>query len=125
MTKPDIQTRVDLERLMKLFYDRLLTDQRIRYIFTDVAQVDLPSHLPKIVDFWEQNILGTGSYRSNVLGIHQDLHLVSPLTKDHFSVWLSHLNSVTDDLFEGNKAETLKTRALSIATVMQIKLQSS
>lgn len=120
----DIQTRADLEALLSLFYERLLKDSRINYIFTDVARIDLPSHLPKIVDFWEQNILGTGSYQNNVLKIHQDLNAAMPLNREHFSIWLSHLNDTTDEMFTGVHAEMLKTRALSIATVMQIKLQS-
>lgn len=118
----DIEVRADLELLLSEFYRALLEDDRVRYIFTDVAKIDLPSHLPKIVDFWEQSILGTGSYRNNVLKIHQDLHAMTPLLSEHFQVWLSHLNSITDKLFAGEKAELLKTRALSIATVMQIKL---
>lgn len=121
----DIETRADLEKLMASFYDRLLHDDRISYIFTDVAKIDLPSHLPKIVDFWEMNILGTGSYQKNVLKVHMDLHHETPLLREHFSVWLSHLNDSTDALFVGENAEILKTRALSIATVMQIKLQST
>ncbi len=118
----DILNRSDLEQLMGTFYDRLLADDTINYIFTDIARIDFETHLPHIVDFWEQNILGNRSYRKNVLQIHLDLNSKSKLTQDHFKTWLNHLHTVTDKMFSGKNAENLKTRAVSIATVMQIKL---
>lgn len=120
--KPDIATRKDIELLMRNFYGRLLSDSEIAYIFTDVAQIDLEKHLPHLADFWEQNILNTGRYGKNVLKMHIDLHEKEPLTATHFNIWLGHFNATIDASFAGEKAELMKTRALSIATVMQIKL---
>ena len=39
--KRDIESREDLLQLMKLFYDKLLHDESISYLFTDVAKIDL------------------------------------------------------------------------------------
>ena len=122
--KPDIATRKDIELIMRHFYARLLSDPDVAYIFTDVAKIDLEKHLPHLADFWEQNILNSGSYGKNVLKIHFDLHALEPLTKAHFQIWLRHFNNTIDESFCGEKAELMKTRALSIATVMQIKLQN-
>ena len=118
----DITSRKDLELLMDRFYSRLLSDESISYIFTDVAKIDLAVHLPHIVDFWEQMILGTGYYRKNVLQIHLDLNHETPLTEAHFNTWLSHLSNAIDENFKGENAEKIKMRALSVATVMQIKM---
>ena len=118
----DIAKRLDLELLMAAFYRKLLNDPSISYIFIDVAQIDLENHLPHIVDFWEQNLLGTGSYRKNVLKIHLDLNALTPLMPAHFETWLAHLYAVADEMFKGENTDKLKTRALSIATVMQIKV---
>jgi hemoglobin len=120
----DISTRKDLELLMAAFYETLLADNAINYIFTRVAEIDLAAHLPHIVDFWEQNILNSGNYRNNVLKIHLDLNAKTPLTANHFATWLSHFNQTIDAHFTGENAEKMKTRALSIATVMQIKMQN-
>ncbi len=49
--KRDIETRVDLFMLLKKFYEKLLNDETISYIFTDVAKLDMQQHLPVIVDF--------------------------------------------------------------------------
>lgn len=51
--KRDITTREDIELLMNNFYERLLTDENINYIFTDVAKIDMKAHIPVIADFWE------------------------------------------------------------------------
>lgn len=119
----DIANRQDLEMLMETFYKRLLADETVSYIFTDVANIDLESHLPHIVDFWEQNLLGTANYKNNVLQIHKNLNDKEKLTPSHFKTWLMHFYQTADDHFEGPITEKMKTRALSIATVMQIKLQ--
>lgn len=121
----DIQTRSDLELLMESFYTKLLSDGGIGYIFTDVMKIDLPSHLPHLVDFWSQNILGLGTYRKNVLQIHLDIDRREQLTDEHFKIWLAHFNATVDEHFKGEKSELIKTRALSIATIMRIKLKET
>jgi len=117
----DIQTRADIELLMREFYNSLLADNSISYIFMDVASINLEEHLPHLADFWEQNILQTGSYKKNVMRIHLDLNNNEPLTPQHFETWLSHFYKTIDNLFTGFNAELIKTRALSIATIMKIK----
>ncbi|RZJ74821.1 MAG: group III truncated hemoglobin [Flavobacterium sp.] len=118
----DIETRADIELLLSRFYSRLLQDESVNYIFTDVAKINLEEHLPKITDFWEQSLLHTGNYRTNVMQVHLDLNAKEHFTEKHFSTWLTHFFAVTDDLFKGIVAEAAKTKALSIATIMKIKM---
>jgi hemoglobin len=118
----DIETRRDLERLMAAFYEKLLADPEIAFVFTDVAQMDLQAHLPHIVDFWDANLLQGTGYAKNVMKIHLDLNDKIHLEKRYFDIWLGHLFATIDAHFTGERAETMKTRALSVATVMQIKM---
>lgn len=118
----DIETRADLEVLLREFYKRLLADNTINYIFTDVAKMDLEEHLPVITSFWEMSLFHTGEYRNNPMQIHMDLNSKEKLTEGHFNTWLDHFYTTTDNLFSGPNAEKIKTRALSIATIMKIKL---
>jgi len=118
----DIETRVDLELLLRAFYNRLLSDNSISYMFTDVAKINLEEHLPHITDFWEQSLFYTGNYRKNVLQIHQNLNSKEKLTEAHFTIWLSNFNDTVDAMFKGENSDKIKTRALSIATVMKIKI---
>jgi hemoglobin len=118
----DIENRQDLEVLLEAFYNALLADATISYIFTDVAKINLQSHLPHIIDFWEQSLFYTGNYRKNVMQIHLDLNSKEHLTDVHFKTWLHHLYATADSLFVGDNVEKLKTRAESIATIMKIKI---
>ena len=118
----DINNREDLLLLMRKFYNKLLTDDSISYIFTEVAKIDLEAHLPHLADFWEQTLLHTGSYKKNVLQLHLDLDAKESLTSEHFNTWLQYFDQTVTENFTGENAELIKTRALSIATIMQIKI---
>ena len=118
----DIQNREDLHLVMSEFYLKLLADSKINYLFTEVAKIDLAPHLLELVDFWEQILFDKGSYRKNVLQIHTDLNQQSKLSEENFTIWLNYFNSTIDENFAGQTAENMKTRALSIATVMKIKM---
>src|SRR5438552_1325768 len=111
--KQDINSRDDIERLMTAFYTKLLSDERISYIFTDVAKIDIKSHIPIITDFWESVLLNKNVYHNNTMKIHLDLHSKTPLTKLHFDKWLNHFNITVDELFAGTVALLAKQRARS------------
>lgn len=118
----DIETKQDLEILLSKFYSKLLSDETVSYIFTDVAKINLENHLPKIIDFWNLSLLGKGDYSNNVMKIHLDLNAEEKLNEKHFKTWLNHFYNTVDENFSGKNAEIIKTKALSIATVMQIKM---
>lgn len=104
------------------FYKKLLSDDAISYIFTDVVKIKLEEHLPILVTFWSQGILGTGGYTKNLTRIHLEVNEKEYLSPELFSIWLNHFYNSVDENFKGEKAERIKTQALSIATVMQIKI---
>jgi hemoglobin len=118
----DIETRADIDRLMVVFYRRVLVDDVIGYIFTDVAKLDLEHHLPIIGDFWESLLFGTPAYSKhgrNPLLVHRELHEKSALTAEHFERWLEVFTATVDELFGGERADYLKQRAAAIAVRMQ------
>lgn len=123
--KSDITDRQDLMRLLQHFYQRLLADPSINYIFTDVAKIDLEHHLPVLVDFWDMVLFQHDTYRKNAMQPHLDLNHKHPFTQAHFDTWLHHFNASVDALFEGEVAFVAKQRALSIATTMRIKMMQA
>jgi hemoglobin len=118
----DIASREDILVLMKSFYQKLLNDSTISYIFTDVAKIDLEAHLPILVDFWDMVLFQSDTYRKNALQLHMHLHKQSPFKPQHFYTWLNYFNQTVDELFEGEMAFMAKQRAKSVATIMQIKM---
>jgi hemoglobin len=119
--KNDILNREDLFLLVTDFYKKLLKDDTINYIFTDVAKINLEHHLPVLVDFWDSILFQSDTYRKNAMQPHIDLHQKTPLEKHHFETWLRYFKETVDELFNGDNAFIIKERATSIATVMQIK----
>ena len=118
----DIQNQDDLYQLVDEFYKRLLSDNTINYIFTDVVKIKIEEHLPILVTFWSQAILGTGGYTNNLTQIHLEVNRKEHLTPELFKIWLNHFESSVNELFCGSNAEKIKTNALNIATVLQIKI---
>ena len=118
----DIQNQEDLYLLVNEFYKKLLADKSISYIFTDIVKIKIEEHLPILVTFWSQAILGTGGYVKNLTQIHLDIDKKEHLTKELFDIWLNHFYAAVDENFIGQNSEKIKTQALSIATIMQIKI---
>ncbi len=119
----DIETREDILLIMKEFYDKLLADESIAYIFTEVAKINLEDHFPVLVDFWDSILFGSGTYRNNAMQVHIDLAKKSPLTQQHFKTWLTYLINSIEENFEGIKAHMMKARAQNIAGLMEFKVQ--
>jgi hemoglobin len=120
--KADISNRVDLENLMKAFYSKALVDESIGHYFTQVVQLEMVKHLPRITDFWETVVFDAGKYQGNTLKIHEDLHEKSPFESAHFTRWIDLFKATVDEHFAGENAEKIKSRAISIATVMNLKM---
>lgn len=122
--KQDIKNRADVKLLVDSFYKKALLDKAIGHFFTEVIQLDLEKHMPKMYDFWETTLFHTANYKGNPLQVHLDLNHKSALEKPHFDRWLGLFNETVDELFSGEIANLAKTRALSIATVMQLKINN-
>ncbi len=123
MKKKDIQNRADIDRLMRYFYDKLLEDSEMDIIFNKVLTMDFEHHFSILVDFWDNILFYTGAYKNNAMAKHFALNDKYPLTKEHFDTWLGFFHEAVDELFTGEKAELAKSRATSIATIMQIKME--
>jgi hemoglobin len=122
MKRKDITQRKDIERLVNSFYEKVKQDPEIGPIFTDVAKTNWEKHLPVMYDFWENIIFQTGNYTGNPMTAHFRIHEKNPFTKAHFTRWLALFQETLNDNFEGQNTELARQRALSIATVMEIKL---
>ena len=121
-TMKDIEDRKDICLLVDSFYARVNEDPDLGPVFNEVMKVDWDKHLPKMYDFWHSIVFQSASYRGNPMQAHINVHKMSPLRKPLFDRWLSIFCSVVDKHFKGPLANTVKVRAESIATVIQIKL---
>lgn len=116
---PDLASREDLEALIRAFYARAFADPLIGPVFTDVAHMDLESHLPTMVDFWDTVLFNTGAYQGNALRLHRRLHQRVPLTAEHFARWLALWEATVRDHHRGPTAERAEREAARIAASLQ------
>jgi hemoglobin len=115
MPKTDIRNRKDIERMVRRFYDSLLTEETMKPVF---ANTNIEAHMPHMIAFWSFVLLDEEGYKTNVF----DKHVSLPIKEEHFPIWLQHFEKTVDSLFEGEKAELAKQRAHSIAYTFKIKL---
>jgi len=122
--KNDIVNRKDVELLVNTFYEKVKVDKVISHIFNDVAEVDWATHLPRMYSFWASLLLGEHSFSGNPMKKHIELSNLTAMTEAEFSEWLLLFFQTTDELFEGEKAEEAKSRAVNIARLMLHKIQT-
>lgn len=118
----DIENKEDLQLIFETFYQKVIKDEMIGHFFTKVIPVDLEVHLPIIVQFWEYNLFHKGTYSKNLLAIHQHVDEKSSISYNDIDKWVKLLYETIDILFAGTVTSRLKTNALSIATIMKLKV---
>ena len=121
ITLKDISTRADLRLLIDTFYDSVLNDPLMRPVFED----SLPHwnhHKERVVNFWENWLFQTGSYDGGMMWKHSARHQTQPMTTERFERWLAYWMTTVDQLFAGENAEFVKTKALEIGKVLHHKL---
>src|SRR5690606_82576 len=101
----DIESTTDIETLVNAFYDQALADPEIGFFFTEVAQIDLRQHLPKMYRFWSSLVLGLPTYHDNAFVPHAALAAKHPFEARHFARWLELFFGTIDTHFEGPKAD--------------------
>jgi hemoglobin len=115
----DINSRADIELLVNTFYNQVKKDDILKKFFKNVSW---EKHLQVMYDFWENAIFYSGVYAGNPMNVHSSLNKKMPLSADAFRRWTELFTVTVDKLFSGANANLIKQRAVSIATVMQIKI---
>ena len=120
--KKDIENKDDVNTLVNEFYSKVINDEKIGYIFKNIAGFTFEKHIPIMVSFWETLLFGLVSYKGNPMVKHIELNKIVPLQSEHFVQWLLLWEATVNENFEGNKASEAISRAKSIASIMQIKI---
>lgn len=124
MDRRDIETRDDVERVVRTFYERAFADDMIGWLFSDIAGLDLEAHVPRITAFWETVLLGAHSYTGGAFAPHASLHRQVRLRAGHFDRWLLLWCTTVDELFDGPRAALAKVHALRVGRAFLARLQS-
>lgn len=119
----NLESRTDIEELVNKFYDKVIKDDIIGFFFTDIAQIDLQKHLPKMYNFWESILLGNSVYEGNPMRVHFPLNQVVALEQHHFERWLELWQDTLEQNFQGENVDTAILRAQNIARIMSYKMK--
>jgi hemoglobin len=116
----DIQTRQNIELLVKLFYDKVKKDELLAPVFNKQIPTEQmwSEHLGIMNNFWETVLFAEQAYRGNPFPKHLNLE-ISP---EHFTRWISLFNETVNENFSGKKAEEIKDRADKMRQVFESKL---
>jgi len=118
----DLQSRADIDQLLRDFYSAAMRDEVIGYLFTEVARLDLDTHLPQIGNFWEQVLLQRPVYMGHPIAAHVTLHQAATLRAEHFQRWFVLWDAAIGASFAGPMADAARYRAAVIAESMQYRL---
>jgi len=122
--RSDIVSREDLFIIVSDFYIDLLASKDLSHFFVSFKDEKvLKHHLETLVDFWDNTLFYSGTYKKNAIKPHIDIHAEKGIHSFHFDEWLLLFSKAVDANYQGQNADTIKSRALSIATVMKLKLK--
>lgn len=113
----EITTKEDIQNLVDVFYGKVMKDEVLAPFF---KYLDFGKHIPKMVHFWSFVLLDEAGYTTNVT----EKHLKMPLKKEHFDHWIALFQETIDELFEGEKAEQAKQRAVLVGWTIQYKMEN-
>lgn len=120
--KKDIESRKDVELLVDKFYEQVLKDEVIGFIFTEVSPISVETHMPIMYDFWASILLNSNTYKDNPMIKHFAINEKQPLEKAHFERWLSLWKTTLEKHFDGPTAKEAYNRAHQIAHLMEYKM---
>ena len=111
-----------MEFLVDSFYKKVIVDDVIGFIFTEVVKLDWNIHIPVMYDFWESMLFMEQKYQGNPMLVHLGLNQKEPLLPEHFERWLNLWEETVREHYAGTKAQEAISRSKHIGGVMQFKM---
>lgn len=120
----DLDSKEAIEALVDSFYAKVLKDDVLAHIFTDVAGININEHKAIIVSYWQKMLLSDTSYKRHTMNIHRAVHEKFAFTQEAFDRWLLLFTQTIEENFAGAKAERAKTLGATIAHNMHALLNN-
>ena len=118
----EINDRADVEKLVRTFYGRALSDEVLLGHFVELRFGELDYHVPKITDYWDSKLFDNDRYHGDALQVHRRIDAVYSLRSEHFTRWLQLWVGTVDDLYTGTLAAKAKRIAAQVASLMHFKI---
>ena len=118
MLRPGVD-RASIGALIRKFYSRVRTDERLGPIFAREIVGDWEPYLEKMTDFWCSVILKSGDYQGRPVLVHLKLEDV---TEADFEIWLALFRETAAELFAPEIAAWFVERAERIAASLKLAM---
>ena len=118
---PDITTTDDVAWLVRRFYRVAIPDAVLGPIF-HAAGMDWDVHIPRIIAFWERQLLDIPGYQGNMVRVHVETHDRTPLGEREFARWIELWDEAVDERFAGPVTEHAKARARGAAQTLRASI---
>ncbi|ATG91490.1 group III truncated hemoglobin [Methylomonas koyamae] len=114
-TQTSETTEQDIAELVRRFYQRAASDERLKGIFDSVID-DWEAHHRIVEDFWSRTLLGSDRYRGSPYPVHARL----PLKLEDFDIWLDYFRQTALEVLPAAAAERAIARAEHMAESFKV-----
>ena len=125
MKRIPIQSRKEVELLVRSFYEQVRVHELLGPVFNEVVQ-DWEVHLVHLSDFWEMILLqtGPGAGKFNPTKVHREVDEKVDYSIDqvHFGSWLELWFATLDQYFVGEVADYAKEHARRMAHMLFMRI---
>jgi len=125
MKRIPIQSRKEVDLLVRSFYEQVRVHELLGPVFNEVVQ-DWEVHLVHLSDFWEMILLqtGPGAGKFNPTKVHREVDEKVDYSIDqvHFGSWLELWFATLDQYFVGEVADYAKEHARRMAHMLFMRI---
>jgi Truncated hemoglobins len=121
----DLDDRAQIHDVVVAFYREIVFDDLLEPLFDEVAEVDWAAHIPKLIDFWCQVLLGQPGYDGYFLGAHALVNDLERFRPEHFDRWFALWSASIDARWAGPMADKAKDHAAHMAGVLAHRLMGA
>ncbi len=125
MKRIPIQSRKEVDLLVRSFYEQVRVHELLGPVFNEVVQ-DWEVHLVHLSDFWEMILIqtGPGAGKFNPTKVHREVDEKVDYSIDqvHFGSWLELWFATLDQYFVGEVADYAKEHARRMAHMLFMRI---
>lgn len=118
----DLDSRSAIHDLVVGFYREIVNDELLGPVFDEVAEVDWPAHIPRLIDYWCRILLDEPVYNGSMAAAHREVHERDAFRPEHFDRWFELWCLSIDVRWSGPVADRAKSHARRTAALLSRQL---
>ncbi len=122
---PDLDSRSAIHDLVVGFYREIVNDELLGPVFDEVAEVDWPSHIPRLIDYWSRILLDEPVYNGSMAAAHREVHEIEAFRVEHFDRWFELWCDSIDSRWAGPYADRARAHAARTAGLLSRQLRNT